>query len=141
MREKVLGMVQKTVLKVDISCEKCKTKLLKAVSGLQGVDKVEVDGAKGTLSVTGDADPYEIIVKTRKAGKYAEVVSIGPPPAPQKQEEKKKPDEKKAEEKKPEQKPQPQIQIHTPFTCPICERIPVIPMTRWEEPSPQCSIL
>ncbi|KAK6118454.1 hypothetical protein DH2020_047871 [Rehmannia glutinosa] len=132
-------MVKKTVLKVDISCEKCKTKILKAVSGLQGVDKVEVDETKGTLSVTGDADPYEIIVKTRKAVKFVEVVSIGPPSLPQKPEEKKKPDEKKPEEKKSDQKAQ--AHIHTPFTCPICERIPVIPMTRWEEPSPQCSIL
>lgn len=100
---------------------------------------MEVDGAKGTLTVTGDADPYEIIVKSRKAGKFVEVVSIGPPP---KQEEKKKPDEKKAEEKKPDQKAQAQAHIHhTPFTCPICERIPVIPVTRWEEPSPQCYIL
>ncbi|KAL2552827.1 heavy metal-associated isoprenylated plant protein 7-like [Forsythia ovata] len=132
-------MVQKTVLKVDISCEKCKKKLLKAVSGLQGIDKVEVDGAKGTLTVTGEADPYEIIVKTRKAGKYVEVVSIGPPPAPQKQDGPKKPEEKKPNEKKPEEKAQ--AHIHTPFTYPICERIPVIPETRWEEPSPQCSIM
>ncbi|KAL3844726.1 hypothetical protein ACJIZ3_002129 [Penstemon smallii] len=130
-------VVQRTVLKVDISCKKCKTKLLKAVSGLPGVDKVEVDGSKGTLTVTGDADPYEIIVRTRKAGKYAEVVSIGPPPAPQKQEAQKKPDEKKPEEKKA---PNP-AHIHKPFNCPICERILVIPMTRWEEPSPHCSIL
>ncbi|PIN16624.1 Copper chaperone [Handroanthus impetiginosus] len=140
-------MAQKTVLKVDISCQKCKKKVLKAVSGLPGVDKVEIDGAKGTVSVTGDADadPYEIIVKTRKAGKYAEVVSIGAPP---KQEaEKKKPDhEKKPEEKKPqEQQKTPQIHDHIsalPFIPrPICERIPVVPMTRWEEPTQQCSIL
>ncbi|PIN15767.1 Copper chaperone [Handroanthus impetiginosus] len=83
-------MVQKTVLKVDVSCHKCKTKVLKAVLGLQGIDKVEVDGATGTLSVTGDADPYEIIVKVRKAGKFAEIMSVGPPPAPQKQVEESK---------------------------------------------------
>lgn len=99
---------------------------------------MEVDGAKGTLSVTGDADPYDIIVKTRKAGKFAEVVSIGPPPKPQE----KKPEEKKPEAKKPEEKPKDHVH-HTPFMCPICERIPVIPMTRWEEPTPQpqCNIL
>ncbi|GFP83634.1 hypothetical protein PHJA_000506800 [Phtheirospermum japonicum] len=88
-------MVQKTVLKVDLSCEKCKKKILKAVTGLQGVDKVEIDGAKGTLSVTGDADPYAIIVKTRKTVKFAQVLSIGPPP---------KPEGKKPEEKKPDNK-------------------------------------
>jgi hypothetical protein len=32
----LLIMVQKTVLKVDISCQKCKTKVLKAVSALEG---------------------------------------------------------------------------------------------------------
>lgn len=102
---------------------------------------MEVDGAKGTLSVTGDADPYEIIVRARKAGKFAQVVSIGPPPKPE--------DNKKAQEKKPEEKKaQPQAHhIHTPFSCPICDRFPVIPpppsITRWEEPTPtpQCSIM
>jgi len=77
-------MVQRTVLKVDISCLKCKKKILKAVTGLEGVDQIEVDAAKGTLTVTGNADPYEIIVRCRKAGKFAEVVSVGPPPAPPK---------------------------------------------------------
>ncbi|RZC30415.1 hypothetical protein D0Y65_001808 [Glycine soja] len=75
-------MVKKTVLKVDISCLKCKRKLLKIVSSLQGVDKIEADEGKGTLTVTGDADPYEIIVRIRKAGKHAEVVSVGPPRDP-----------------------------------------------------------
>ncbi|XP_057806859.1 heavy metal-associated isoprenylated plant protein 43-like [Salvia miltiorrhiza] len=126
-------MVQKTVLKVNISCDKCKTNILKAVSGLQGVDKVEVDGAKGTVSVTGDADPYEIIVKTRKAGKFAEVVSIGPPPKPQE----KKPEQKKPEEKKADHKPH----DHIPFICPLCERLPVFPITPSEQPTPQCNIL
>ncbi|KAL0432095.1 UNVERIFIED_CONTAM: hypothetical protein Sradi_0835500 [Sesamum radiatum] len=136
-------MVHKTVLKVDISCEKCKTKILKAVSGIPGVDKVEIDGAKGTLSVTGDADPYEIIVKTRKAGKFAQVVSIGPPPPPpQKQDvqEKKKPEAKKPQEKKAQET----HETHIPFpACPIYDRIPIIPVTPWgrEDPNPHCSIL
>lgn len=60
-----------------------------------GVDKIETDAGKGTLTVTGNADPYEIIVRTRKAGKFAEVVSVGPPPAPPKQGGPKKPDDKK----------------------------------------------
>ncbi|OAY60786.1 heavy metal-associated isoprenylated plant protein 43 [Manihot esculenta] len=134
-------MVQRTVLKVDVSCQKCKTKLLKAVSALQGVDKMEVDEGKGTLTVTGNADPYEIIVRTRKAGKYADVVSIGAPPPPPKQEPPKKPgpdeNKKKQEEKKTtEQK----AQIHDPLTCPQCQRIVFVPVG-YEEPSPSCSIM
>ncbi|KAK3025019.1 hypothetical protein RJ639_044628 [Escallonia herrerae] len=133
-------MVLKTVLKVDITCEKCKKKLLKAVSGLQGVDKIEIDGAKGTLTVTGETDPYEIIVRTKKAGKFVEVVSIGPPPAPPK-----KPDEKKPDEKKPDQIAQ--AHIHMPnYYYPVCDRMPMpmpvpVYMTRWEEPNPSCTIM
>ncbi|CAN4080113.1 unnamed protein product [Withania somnifera] len=146
-------MVQKTVLRVDVSCDKCKKKILKAVSGLPGVEKVEIDGTKGTLSVTGDADPYEVIVRSRKAGKFAEVVSIGPPPAPPKPDGPKKP-----EEKKPDQKPksqsqsqpesQPMAQMYgppppiMPQLCPCCQRLPhVVHVTRREEPTTQCSIL
>ncbi|KAH7520001.1 heavy metal-associated isoprenylated plant protein 43 [Ziziphus jujuba] len=130
-------MVQRTVLKVDIACQKCKKKLLKAVSGLEGVDKIEIDAAKGTLTVTGDADPYEIIVRTRKAGKIVEVVSVGPPPAPQKQDAQKKPDDKKPEEKKLD----PKADIHMPHNCPVCQRINFVQLDRWNEPNPSCSIM
>ncbi|PSS36500.1 Heavy metal-associated isoprenylated plant protein [Actinidia chinensis var. chinensis] len=130
-------MVQRTVLKVDISCQKCKKKLLKAVSGLQGVDKIEIDGSKGTLTVTGDADPYEIIIRTKKVGKFVEVVSVGPPPPPPKPQQD---GQKKPEEKKPDKKAQPQVQdhIHTPHSYPVC----VVQVVRtWDEPNPSCSIM
>ncbi|KAJ6997142.1 heavy metal-associated isoprenylated plant protein 43-like [Populus alba x Populus x berolinensis] len=139
-------MAQRTVLKVDISCEKCKKKLLKAVSTLEGVDKIEADQAKGTLTVTGNADPYEIIMRTRKTGKHADVVSIGPPPAPPKQDGQKKPEEKKPDEKKPEEK----AQIHDPHTCYPhtcyqCRQIYLMPMPMsmapYDEPNPSCSIM
>ncbi|XVF62082.1 hypothetical protein PTKIN_Ptkin08bG0189100 [Pterospermum kingtungense] len=125
-------MVKKTVLKVDISSYKFRKKLLKAISGLQGVDKIETDAAKGTISVTGDADPYDIIVRSRKAGNFVELVSVGPPPAPQKQEPQKKADEKK---------PDPKSQIHNPETCPICRQMSVLYMDRYAEPNMTCSIL
>ncbi|KAJ8770680.1 hypothetical protein K2173_021327 [Erythroxylum novogranatense] len=143
-------MVQRTVLKVDISCLKCKTKVLKAISAVEGVDKIEVDETKGTVTVTGKADPYDIIVRTRKAGKYAEVVSVGPPPPPPKPETQKKPDEKNPEEKKPaagEKKAQQSQEknktplVHDPHTCPQCQRIVVIPMSRYDEPNPSCTIM
>ncbi|XP_038718880.1 heavy metal-associated isoprenylated plant protein 2-like [Tripterygium wilfordii] len=142
-------MVQRTVLKVDISCLKCKKQLLKAVSKLQGVDKIEIDAAKGTLTVTGDADPYEIIVGTRKAGKNVEVVSIGPPPAPQKQEAQKKPDQKKEAEKKKPEETKPEYKAahfdHNPYTCPVCQLMAHSPyphqVGRYEEPNSSCSIM
>ncbi|CAI9272333.1 unnamed protein product [Lactuca saligna] len=129
-------MVQRTVLKVLLSCEKCKKKLLKSVSSLEGVDKIEIDGAKGTLTVTGDADPYEIILQTRKAIKCVEVVTIGPPPPPPK-----KVDEKKPPEIKPIQK------VHMcscnnmslPNTCVVCQPLAVVHMP--PEPCTTCTII
>ncbi|XXG64846.1 hypothetical protein AAC387_Pa05g2690 [Persea americana] len=119
-------MVQRTVLKVDISCQKCKKKLLRAVSGLQGVDKIEIDAAKGTLTVTGDADPVDIITRTRRTGKAAEVVSVGPPPPPPKPDA--AGDQKKAEAQNPgaqktEQKAQ--QDVHVPQRCLVCEQMGV----------------
>uniref|UniRef100_A0A7N0UF33 HMA domain-containing protein n=1 Tax=Kalanchoe fedtschenkoi TaxID=63787 RepID=A0A7N0UF33_KALFE len=134
-------VVQKTVLKVDLSCDKCRKKLLKAVTGLEGVDKIELDTAKETITVTGTADPYEIIIRARKAGRYAQVVTIGPPPAPaapaKKPEEKKddsKPEDKKMDGKKDDKKTDtPTIICHHPHY--VYNVMPV------EEPYASCSIL
>ncbi|WCJ24976.1 Heavy metal transport/detoxification superfamily protein [Euphorbia peplus] len=148
-------MVQRTVLKVDISCQKCKKKILKAVSTLEGVDKIEVDEAKGTLTVTGNVDPYKVIIRTRKAGKHnnAEVISIGPPPPPPKppqdQAQKKPEDNKKADQQKKtdekQQQQQPQIHhFHDPLSYPqYPQRVVFVPMgyDSYNQPNPSCSIM
>ncbi|KAL2348553.1 hypothetical protein Fmac_002553 [Flemingia macrophylla] len=139
-------MVKKTILKVDINCLKCKMKLIKAVSSLQGVDKIEADEGKGTLTVTGDADPYEIIVRVRKAGKHAEVVSIGPPPkqdAQKKPQENKKPEEKKKPDPVKQDQKSPEPQMHMPYYYPPPPQRPVavVYMNGYQEPNPSCTIL
>lgn len=108
-----------------------------------GVDKIEVDSSKGTLTVTGDVDPYDVILQARKAGKYAEVVSIGPPPPPPKQDAKEKPEKKKPEEKKPEEKKPEALAGHCymPCDCPACRQMAIVYMPGWEEPDPPCSIM
>ncbi|XP_041020480.1 heavy metal-associated isoprenylated plant protein 2-like [Juglans microcarpa x Juglans regia] len=130
-------MVQKTVLKVRIVCLKCKKQLLQAVTKLQGVDKIEVDADKGTLTVTGDADPYEIIVRTKKTGKFADVVSVGDPAAPQKEGDGKKKKKKKSGDK--------EDQVQTPNiahnSCLVCERVPIVHVGCRDEPYPSCSIM
>ncbi|GKU94463.1 hypothetical protein SLEP1_g7959 [Rubroshorea leprosula] len=105
----------RTVLKVNISCCKCKKKILKAITSIQGIDKIETDVAKGTVMVTGNADPFEIIVCTRKAAKYAEVDSIGPPPSPSKES-----DEKSQKDTDGENPPK----MHP--TCSVCEPIAIV---------------
>lgn len=113
------------------------------------------------MTVTGDADPYDIIVRIRKAGKHAEVVSIGPPQGPtppkpdaqkkpeenKKPEEKKKPeDNKKAEEKKADPvKSLDQISyvpyMQMPHYYPQYQPVAVVHMNRWDEPDTSCTIL
>lgn len=175
----------KTVLKLDIACQKCKTKVLKAVTAIEGiffffffsdiklvgirfhilielqalflilfwicklilvlgVDKVETDEVKGTLAVTGTADPFDIVKRTRKAiacaGKVVDVVTIGPPPKP----EEKKPDDKKPDNKKPDDKKPDDKKPDPPPVCP-CPPYPpyygssyiVVP----RETYPSCTIL
>ncbi|PWA52072.1 hypothetical protein CTI12_AA357070 [Artemisia annua] len=107
----------------------------------EGVDKIEIDAAKDTVAITGDGDPYEIIVQARKAVKCGvEVVTIGPPP--------KKPDEKKPDEKKPgDEKPKdkgctcifPPPYIHYPHSCLACRQVAVVHMN--PDPCTTCSIM
>ncbi|EOX91011.1 Heavy metal transport/detoxification superfamily protein, putative [Theobroma cacao] len=101
------------------------------------VDKIELDAAKGTITVTGDADPYELIVRKRKAGELVERVSVGPPP---KQKQPTKPEEKKPEPKKDDKKPDPKKDGKKPETCPVCQQMAVVYMDRYAEPNMACSI-
>lgn len=101
------------------------------------------------MTITGDADPYEIIVRTRKTGKFVEVVTIGPPPAPPKKPEEKKTDEKKTDGKKPDEK-KAEAHIHMPYVghgCPICERMAFVHHHRYDNPryvepnNPYCTLM
>ena len=89
------------------------------------MDKIEVNAEAGSLTVTGEADPCEIVERARKACKHAEVVNIGPPPPPQK--------EKKHDQSKP--------QAHCSDNCPTCRHIGVIQWEQWDEPRFMCPIL
>ncbi|KAJ9540747.1 hypothetical protein OSB04_027253 [Centaurea solstitialis] len=117
-------MVLKTVMKVQV-CDKNKKKILKSISSLEGVNKIEIDVAKGTLTVIGDADPCKIISKARKVVKCAEVVTIGPPPPPEKK------------------KDVPICELgFNPFFCPdICRPYPCQPMGMipMNPPEPLCT--
>lgn len=50
--------------------------------------------------MTGNADPIDVVTRARKTAKWADIVSVGPPPKP----EEKKNGDKNPEEKKEEQK-------------------------------------
>ncbi|XP_074586803.1 heavy metal-associated isoprenylated plant protein 2-like [Curcuma longa] len=78
---------KKIVLKVIITCEKCKVCVMRTVAKFDGVTSVALDVEKSTVTIVGTVDAVLIVKALRKAKKPAEIVTVG------------KPDEKKDEEK------------------------------------------
>ncbi|KAK9062012.1 hypothetical protein SSX86_019196 [Deinandra increscens subsp. villosa] len=120
-------MVQITVLKVRLSCEKDRRKLMKSISTLCGVDKIEIDTAKETITVTGDADPFTIITRARKVMKCIEIMTVGPPP-------------KKPEEKKPEETKKPCILPPCTYMPRPCDGPNIFPCGGYNMPPP-CAVV
>nr|GEW21172.1 heavy metal-associated isoprenylated plant protein 2-like [Tanacetum cinerariifolium]GEX48474.1 heavy metal-associated isoprenylated plant protein 2-like [Tanacetum cinerariifolium] len=75
-------MSKKIELKVNMHSQTCKTKVLKAVTKVLGIDEVSMDLEKQMLIVIGDVDPVCVVARVRKIGKIAEIVSVGPPKKP-----------------------------------------------------------
>ncbi|KAF3794418.1 hypothetical protein EJ110_NYTH02352 [Nymphaea thermarum] len=72
-------LLDKTVIQVGINCLKCQTSVMKAVTGLTGVNKVEVNVEKHTVTVFGDVDPVAVTKNLRKkTKKTAMILSVGP---------------------------------------------------------------
>lgn len=88
----------KIVLKVAITCKKCKTCVLGIASKVKGIKSLTYDEEKSTLTVVGDVDVVVIVEHLRKAKHPAEVVSVIDEKKEKEAEEAKK--KKEAEEKK-----------------------------------------
>ncbi|KAK6925875.1 Heavy metal-associated domain, HMA [Dillenia turbinata] len=67
--------MKKVVLKVDAPDEKTKQKVMKAVSGLSGLQSLSMDLKAKKLTAVGDVDPVKIVSKVRKF-LYAEIESV-----------------------------------------------------------------
>ncbi|XP_020589146.1 heavy metal-associated isoprenylated plant protein 3-like [Phalaenopsis equestris] len=71
----------KVVLKVDMHCEGCASKIKRSVKGFEGVEGVTLDMASNKLTVIGTADPWKlrdhVEAKTRKK---VEILSPASPP-------------------------------------------------------------
>ncbi|KAF3793272.1 hypothetical protein EJ110_NYTH10090 [Nymphaea thermarum] len=98
-------MVLKIVLKVEFYCLKCKVLVMKTIATLMGIDKIEIDAEKSTVTVTGEVDPVAVVKQVRKAGKMVNILTIGPPK-----------DEKDEKKVKP---------CELPACCPRCEHISI----------------
>ncbi|TQD81612.1 hypothetical protein C1H46_032850 [Malus baccata] len=85
--------MKKVVLKLELYDEKCKKKVMRAVSGLEGLDSISMDMKDKKLTATGDIDPVHLVGRLRKLCR-TEIVSVGPAKEEKKKEEPKKKDPK-----------------------------------------------
>ena len=128
-------MQQKIVIKVEMTCDKCRSKAMSLVAKTSGVDSVSIAGdAKGQVVVVGDSvDSVRLTSALRKKVGPAQLIEVAD--ATKKKEEKKKEgkEEKKKEEKKKEEevnKPVPYPWPYPypyPYHCPpyiVCEQGP-----------------
>ncbi|XP_028808120.1 LOW QUALITY PROTEIN: heavy metal-associated isoprenylated plant protein 3 [Neltuma alba] len=93
------------VLKVDLHCDGCASKITRFLRCFQGVETVKVDGDSGKVTVTGNVDPSKLRDKLAdKTKKKVDLIS----PQPKRdnkdpKNDKKKPDDK-SEKKNPDDK-------------------------------------
>ncbi|KAL6314337.1 hypothetical protein AAG906_021046 [Vitis piasezkii] len=120
-------MVQKIIVKVQMNCDKCRTKAMKIASVEEGVISVAIEGAeKDRVVVIGDGvDSASLTHCLRKKLGYATLVSV--------EEVKEKVDKGKGDEKpKPDPKP-------APKTCCQSQQVFIASMGYADEPN--CSIM
>ncbi|PSR92689.1 Heavy metal-associated isoprenylated plant protein [Actinidia chinensis var. chinensis] len=65
--------IQTCVLKVNIHCDGCKSKVKKILQKIDGVYKISIDSEQGKVTVSGNVEPATLIKKLGKSGKHAEL--------------------------------------------------------------------
>ncbi|CAJ2660758.1 unnamed protein product [Trifolium pratense] len=114
----------KIVMKIDMHCEGCSSKIIKCIAGFEGVEKIDKGDGTGKLTITGNIDAAKLRDKlVSKTKKKVEVIS---PPLKNNDKENKKSDNKnnKPDEKKPKELPFTTVTLKMELHCPGCiERI------------------
>ncbi|KAM0010242.1 putative heavy metal-associated domain, HMA, heavy metal-associated domain superfamily [Helianthus debilis subsp. tardiflorus] len=80
--------IVKVVMKLNIHDNDCKRKILKAVSGLLGIDSLTFEMKDSTLTIVGDVDAVKITNKLKKWNAF--IHTLGPAKEPEKKEPEKK---------------------------------------------------
>ncbi|XP_010246562.1 PREDICTED: uncharacterized protein LOC104589819 [Nelumbo nucifera] len=113
---------QKIVVKVSLQSAKDRSKAMRTVVGVSGVETAALQGDdKNQIAVIGEGiDSIELTTSLRKKFGYADLLTVGP-------------DEKK-EEKKEEKKDTPVPVVCPPVWPPVFTPI-------YQEPDPNCCIM
>ncbi|XP_048425480.1 heavy metal-associated isoprenylated plant protein 47-like isoform X1 [Pyrus x bretschneideri] len=94
-------MKQKIVVKVQMNCEKCRTKALKIAAVVKGVSTVSIEVEKEHVVVIGDrVDAVDLAKSLKKKFGFATIISVeevGKPEEVEKPKEVEKPEEQPAE--------------------------------------------
>ncbi|KAM5584239.1 heavy metal-associated isoprenylated plant protein 3 [Rosa sericea] len=94
------------VLKIDMHCDGCTSKIVKTLKGFQGVDTVKPEAGAHKLTVVGKVDPSKL--REQLAGKLKKKVDlISPQPKKEKDDNsnKKQPEKAANDDKKPKEPP------------------------------------
>ncbi|KAI6704740.1 hypothetical protein NL676_007702 [Syzygium grande] len=70
-------MKKKIVLKVQMNCQKCRTKALQIISGSDGVNSVAFEGEDKVVVVGEGVDAVPLVNRLRKKVGRTEVISLG----------------------------------------------------------------
>ncbi|KAJ8629732.1 hypothetical protein MRB53_023055 [Persea americana] len=102
-------MKQKIVIKVDMHCQKCRSKAMEIAAAADGVSSVAIEGMEqDQVVVIGDrVDSACLVKRLRKKVGYADLVIVEEvKPKEEKEEEKKEEKKEEKEEEKPTCQPQ-----------------------------------
>ncbi|KAK9133971.1 hypothetical protein Scep_013499 [Stephania cephalantha] len=116
---------EEIVLRVDMHCEACARKVIRALKGFQGVEDVKTDCKSHKVIVKGKtADPLKVCERVqRKSGRKVEIISPLPKPSEEEKKEEEKKEEKKEEEKKDEPPPVITVILKMYMHCEACAQL------------------
>ncbi|GAA0141366.1 hypothetical protein LIER_02522 [Lithospermum erythrorhizon] len=127
---------QKIELKViSIHDQRSQTKIMKAITKLEGVDEVYVDKENKKITIKGEVDPVKVVKQIRKTGHNVEIISVGPPEPPPGPPGPPKTDQKE----KPASPPPPHPPL--PCYCNQCQLVAVAYAPPYYDERDACSIL
>ncbi|VFQ99953.1 unnamed protein product [Cuscuta campestris] len=62
------------ILRVDIHCDACKSKMVDVMSSVSGPYSIDIDGEENVLKMCGEVEPNRLLAALSRGGKHTEIV-------------------------------------------------------------------